>query len=112
MLNLLFSILEQDYQRARFLVKFAIYGSIGYIAYTRYGSNIIEGAFAGAVAGFIFSLIEGLIVSPLFTGTLFYYWGPKLPLGAGISMIITNLLYGVIFSTIDVYITPRYLRSR
>ena len=92
-----------------YLVKFSIYGYCGYLAYTRYNSDLVEGATAGAVAGFIFSLIEGFIVSLLFSGALFYHLGPGLPIVAGISTIIKQVLYGVIFSAIGVYITPRYL---
>lgn len=92
-----------------YLVKFSIYGYCGYIAYTQHDSDLVEGATTGAMAGFIFALIEGLLVSPLFTGTLFYHWGSGLPIGAGISTIVTQVLFGVIFSAIGVYITPRYL---
>jgi hypothetical protein len=59
--------------------------------------------------GFIFALIEGFIVSLLFSGAFFYYWGPGLPIWAGISTIIKQMLYGIIFSAIGVHITPRYL---
>ena len=74
-----------------YLVKFSIYGYCGYIAYTKYDSDIIEGATAGATAGFIFALIEGFIVSLLFSGAFFYHWGPGLPILAGISTIIKQL---------------------
>ena len=92
-----------------YLVKFCIYGYCGYLAYSRHNSDIVEGATAGAVAGFIFALIEGLLVSPLFSGTLFYHWGPGLPIVAALWTIIRQVLYGVIFAAIGVYITPRYL---
>jgi hypothetical protein len=92
-----------------YLVKFCIYGYCGYIAYTRHNSDIIEGATAGAVAGFIFALIEGFIISMLFSGTLFYHWGPGLPIVAGLWTIIRQVVYGVIFAAIGVIITPMYL---
>ena len=95
-----------------YLVKFAIYGYCGYIAYTKHSSTIVEGAATGAVAGFVFACIEGLIVSLVFTGTFFYNWGSESPLMAAISTIVTQMLYGIIFSSIGVYITPRYLTSR
>ena len=91
-----------------YLVKFSIYGYCGYIAYSKYRSDIVEGATTGAVAGFIFALIEGFIVSPLFTGTLFYHGGSEF-IGAAISTIVTQVLYGILFSSLGVYITPRYL---
>lgn len=91
-----------------YLVKFCIYGYAGYLSGKIHEAEPVQGAITGGVIGFVFAFIEGFIISLIFSGSLFYHWGPGIPIIPGITTIIKQVVYGVIFGAIGSLISDKY----